>query len=66
MGTSGGIGVKPGTLIVTERAFSPLLKVFDLILSGEKMNDKTSTERGNIYTYSTTYLQIQTKRHSTT
>ena len=32
MGTSGGIGVKPGTLIVTERAFSPLLKVFYVIL----------------------------------
>ena len=37
MGTSGGIGVKPGTLIVTEKAFSPLLKVFNLILSGESI-----------------------------
>lgn len=27
MGTSGGLGVKPGTIVVTEKALNPLLQV---------------------------------------
>ena len=31
MGTSGGLGVKPGSIVVTEKALNPLLQVVILL-----------------------------------
>merc|ERR1719454_1137847 len=45
MGSSGGLGVKPGTLIVTEKAFDPLLEnAYTLIQCGKQIKLKAEAD----------------------